>query len=155
MAQPIVLVTFSCESGETEKQALSAAVGAVQARAMIRLRRIPDTDTHRRTETLLRMRKEYVSPGEGDVVGADALILAAGAETAEASQPWQTFLSLLRRLGSEGKLEGKVGAAIGGLSPALAGLGFVTVTQLSSDPLALGRSVAEMARSLKSRQEAL
>ena len=45
MAQPIVLVTFSCESGDTEKQALNAAVGAVQARAMIRLRRIPDTDT--------------------------------------------------------------------------------------------------------------
>ena len=155
MAQPIVLVTFSCESGETEKQALSAAVGAVQARAMIRLRRIPDSDAHRRSETLLRMRKEYVSPGEADVLGADALILAAGAETTETSQPWQTFLSLLRRLGSEGKLEGKVGAAIGGLSPALAGLGFVTVTQLSSDPLALGRSVAEMARSLKSRQEAL
>jgi hypothetical protein len=155
MAQPIVLVTFSCESGETEKQALSAAVGAVQARAMIRLRRIPDTDAHRRTETLLRMRKEYVSPGEADVVGADALILAAGVETTEASQPWQTFLSLLRRLGSEGKLEGKVGAAIGGLSPALAGLGFVTVTPLSSDALALGRSVAEMARSLKSREEAL
>ena len=119
MAQPIVLVTFSCESGETEKQALSAAVGAVQARAMIRLRRIPDSDAHRRSETLLRMRKEYVSPGEADVLGADALILAAGAETTEASQPWQTFLSLLRRLGSEGKLEGKVGAAIGGLSPAL------------------------------------
>jgi len=155
MAQPTVLVTFSCESGETEKQALSAAVGAVQARAMIRLRRIPDTDADRRNETLLRMRKEYVSPGEADVLGADALILAAGAETTEASQPWQTFLSLLRRLGSEGKLEGKVGAAIGGLSPALAGLGFVTVTQLSSDPLALGRSVAEMARSLKSREEAL
>lgn len=155
MAQPIVLVTFSCESGETEKQALSAAVGAVQARAMIRLRRIPDTDSHRHTETLLRMRKEYVSPGEADVLGADALILAAGAETTEASQPWQTFLSLLRRLGNEGKLEGKVGAAIGGLSPALAGLGFVTVTQLSSDPLSLGRSVAEMARSLKSREEAL
>jgi hypothetical protein len=76
-------------------------------------------------------------------------------ETTEASQPWQTFLSLLRRLGSEGKLEGKVGAAIGGLSPALAGLGFVTVTPLSSDALALGRSVAEMARSLKSREEAL
>ena len=28
MAQPIVLVTFSCESGETEKLALSAAVGS-------------------------------------------------------------------------------------------------------------------------------
>jgi hypothetical protein len=155
MAQPIVLVTFSCESGETEKKALNAAVGAVQARAMIRLRRIPDTDVNRYSETLLRMRKEYVSPGEADVLGADALILAAGADTTESSVPWQAFLNLLRRLSGEGKLEGKVGAAIGGLSPALAGLGFVTVTQLSSDPLTLGRSVAEMARSLKSREETL
>ena len=153
MAQPIVLVTFSCESGDTEKQALNAAVGAVQARAMIRLRRIPDTDTHRTSETLLRMRKEYVSPGESDVLGADALILATGADTEESSEPWQAFLTLLRKLGSEGKLEGKVCAAIGGLSPALAGLGFVTVTQISRDSLSLGRIVAEMARSLKSNKE--
>ena len=46
-----------------------------------------------------------------------------------------------------------MGAAIGGLSPALAGLGFVTVTQISRDSLSLGRIVAEMARSLKSNKE--
>jgi hypothetical protein len=150
MSQPIVLVTFSCQSGETEKLALGAAVGAVQARALIRLRRIPDADPTSQNAEAVRMRKEYVAPAEADVVGADALILAAGAETNVHSAPWQDFLNLLQRLSGEDKLGGKVGASIGGLSPALAGLGFLTVTQLSSDPLALGRSVAEMARSLKS-----
>ena len=38
-----VLVIFSCRSGSTEKLALAAAVGAVQARANIRLRLLPDT----------------------------------------------------------------------------------------------------------------
>jgi len=96
------------------------------------------------------MRKEYVAPAEADVLGADALILAASADANVLSAPWQEFLNLLLRLGSEGRLGRKVGASIGGISPALAGLGFLTVTQLSSDPLALGRSVAEMVRSLKS-----
>ena len=150
MSQPIVLVTFSCQTGETEKLALSAAVGAVQARALIRLRRIPDGDSVSQNAEAVRMRKEYVPPAEADVVGADALIFAAGSEADVLSAPWHDFLNLLLRLSKEDKLGGKVGASIGGLSPALAGLGFLTVTQLSSDPLALGRNVAEMARSLKS-----
>jgi len=149
MSQPIVLVIFSCQTGDTEKLALSAAVGAVQARALIRLRRIPDVDADDNNEEVVRMRKEYVKPAEGDVVGADALIIAASADTA-LSKPWQDILSLLSRLGSEGRLGRKVGSSIGGLSTALEGLGFVTVPQPPSDPLALGRSVAEMARSLKS-----
>ena len=150
MSQPIVLVTFSCQTGDTEKLALSAAVGAVQARALIRLRRIPDADGNVQNTEVVRMRKEYVGPAEADIVGADALILAASADTNVLSPPWQNFLNLLLRLGKEDKLGRKVGASIGGLSPALTGLGFLTVTQLSSDPLVLGRSVAEMARSLKS-----
>jgi multimeric flavodoxin WrbA len=150
MSQPIVLVTFSCLTGETEKLALSAAVGAVQARALIRLRRIPDVDPATANAEVVRMRKEYVPPAEADIVGADALIFAAGADTAVLSAPWQEFLNLLLRLSKEDKLGRKVGASIGGIPPALGALGFLTVTQLSSDPLALGRSVAEMARSLKS-----
>jgi hypothetical protein len=150
MSQPIVLVTFSCQTGDTERLALSAAVGAVQARALIRLRRIPDVDQGSQNTEVVRMRKEYVAPAEADVLGADALILAASADANVLSAPWQEFLNLLLRLGSEGRLGRKVGASIGGISPALAGLGFLTVTQLSSDPLALGRSVAEMVRTLKS-----
>lgn len=96
------------------------------------------------------MRREYIPPAEADVVGADALIFAAGNGTDALSTPWQEFLNLLLRLSKEDKLGRKVGASIGGVPAALGGLGFLTVTQLSSDPLALGRSVAEMARSLKS-----
>jgi hypothetical protein len=148
MSQPVVLVTFSCQNGQTEKLALSAAVGAVQGRALIRLRRIPD-DASDSNEAAVRMRKEYVAPAEADIVGADAVILAASPDTSVLSASWQDFLNMLLRLRSEGKLSRKVGASIGGLSPALSGLGFLSVTQLSNDPLALGRSVAEMARSLK------
>jgi hypothetical protein len=148
-SQPIVLVTFSCQSGDTEKLALSAAVGAVQARALIRLRRLPDVETTESNEALTRMRREYVPPTENDVLGADALILAAGPDTDATSPQWQEFLKMVWRLRGEGKLEHKVGAAIGGLHAVLAGLGVVTLHQTTADPVQLGRNVANKARSLK------
>jgi multimeric flavodoxin WrbA len=148
MSQPVVLVTFSSQNGETEKLALSAAVGAVQARALIRLRRIADTDGTDSNEDAVRMRKEYVGPTEADVLGADALILATSTDTNVQSVPWQDFLNLLQRLRREGRLSRKIGASIGKLAPTLADFGFDAVTPVS-DPLLLGRSVAEAARSLK------
>ena len=141
MAQPIVLVIFSCQSGETEKLALSAAVGAVQARALIRLRRLPDAGAAESNEDLIRMQKEYVPPTEADILGADALILASSS-----SVPWHDFLALLRRLRDEGKLRGKVGAAIGGLAPMMTDLGFMTIQETPADPVALGRAAANKAR---------
>jgi len=150
MTQLVVLVVFACQSGEIEKIALSAAVGAVQARGMIRLRRLPDTEDFEPAEALLRMRKEYVAPAEADVLGADALILASSGDTGESSRQWRGFLDLLGRLSSEGKLKGKVAATLGGQFPSLAGLGFLPVPMPVSDPLVLGRNVAEKARSLKS-----
>ena len=148
MSQPVVLVTFSCQTGETEKLALGAAVGAVQARALIRLRRIADAHAADSNENAVRMRKEYVGPTEADVLGADALIVATSTDTNVQTGPWQDFLNLLLRLGREGRLGRKVGASIGRLAPTLADFGFHAVTQVS-DPLLLGRSVAEAARSLK------
>ena len=148
--QPIVLVTFSCQSGDTEKLALGAAVGAVQARALIRLRRLPDSDTTQASDTLIRMRKEYVVPAEKDILGADALILASSSDVNASSGPWQGFLTLLGRLRSEGRLNGKVGAAIGGVSPVIEEMGFITIGETFADPIALGRSVAAKARALKS-----
>lgn len=150
MSQPIVLVAFACQSGDIEKIALNAAVGAVQARALIRLRRVPELEAVESTEAAIRMRKEYIGPAEGDVLGADALILASNTDAGESSVQWNSFLDLLRRLGNEGKLKGKVAAAIGGLFPSLTSFGFVTVLQAGNDPLTLGRSVAEKARSMKS-----
>jgi hypothetical protein len=151
--QPVVLVTFSCRSGDTEKLALSAAVGAVQARGLIRLRRLPDVGITESTDTLTRMRREYVAPTENDVLGADALILASSPDTSASFPEWLGFLDLMLKLRDEGKLALKVGAAIGGLSSLLADLGLVTIPALSADPVELGRMVANKARSLKASKE--
>jgi hypothetical protein len=69
-----VLVIFDSCSGATETLALAAAVGAVQARANIRMRRLPDKSTDS-NETLTRMRREYVPPTPADVLWADAVII--------------------------------------------------------------------------------
>ena len=92
-SQPIVLVIFQCQTGETEALALRAAVGAVQSRALIRLRRIPDFGLVVDTEPLLRMRKEYVPPTEKDILGADAIILVAAPGAPDMSwAPWVEFI---------------------------------------------------------------
>jgi hypothetical protein len=70
-----VLVIFSSCTGDTEKLALAAAVGAVQGRANIRLRRLPD-ESSGNGEDLLRMRREYVPPTARDTAWADAVIIA-------------------------------------------------------------------------------
>ena len=70
-----VLVIFSSCTGATEKLALAAAVGAVQARANIRLRRLPDQSSEN-GEDLVRMRREYVPPQARDTAWADAVIIA-------------------------------------------------------------------------------
>jgi NAD(P)H dehydrogenase (quinone) len=70
-----VLVIFSSCDGTTERLALAAAVGAVQARANIRLRRLPDQSSGN-GEDLIRMRREYLPPTAPDAVWADAIIIA-------------------------------------------------------------------------------
>ncbi|HEY2382445.1 MAG TPA: hypothetical protein VGK48_14810 [Terriglobia bacterium] len=75
MTQTInVLIIFSSSSGTTEKLALAAAVGAVQARANIRMRRLPDNSPES-DETLARMRREYVAPTPADTLWADAVFI--------------------------------------------------------------------------------
>src|SRR5688572_2063504 len=72
-----VLVIFASRSGRTEKLALAAAVGAVQARANIRLRRLSDnSELESSNEILARMQREYVPPAQGDAIWADAVIVA-------------------------------------------------------------------------------
>jgi hypothetical protein len=71
-----VLVIFDSCSGATEQLALAAAVGAVQARASIRMRRLPDKSSDS-TATLTRMRREYVPPTPADTQWADAVIIGA------------------------------------------------------------------------------
>jgi len=119
MSPVTVLITFYSCCGETEKLALAAAVGAVQARAHIRLRRLPDggaAESMNATEdciaTLQRMHKEYVPPTESDFASADALIFAASARTGLAPPEWSRCFGMLEKLHAEGKLEGKVAATL-------------------------------------------
>ena len=143
MVQPIILVIFYSRSGATEKLALAAGVGAVQERALIRLRRLPDLNPQevierfpRSKEALVRMQKEYVSPAESDLLAADAIIFAMprGLKT---SEDWKPHLDMLARLRSEGRLEGKL----------VATLTSTTVEEATEQ----GRKVAAMAREAKKR----
>jgi len=120
MAQTIVLVTFYSRGGATEKLATAAAVGAVQARAGIRMRRLPDADLESTLdrfpssrEHLHRMQKEYVAPRQADILAADVLIFGTPPDLTETSSEWAPLFTMLETLQAEGKLHGKVGAAVG------------------------------------------
>jgi flavodoxin len=115
MAQPAVVVAFSSRCGTTERIAHAAAVGAVNARALPRLRRLADDSPpvpSECAETLRRMQKEYVPPTEADIAGSPALMIVPAAGMTPVSDAWQPFLALLDRLAAAGKLAGKVGAVI-------------------------------------------
>lgn len=72
----VLVIFYSC-SGETEKLALAAAVGAVQARANIRMRRLTDAGEKAAgsQDALTRMRREYVPPTPADALWADAVLI--------------------------------------------------------------------------------
>jgi multimeric flavodoxin WrbA len=169
MSNMIVVVTFYSRGGATETLAHAAAVGAVQARAGIRLRRMPDADEQAILErlpecrdTLRRMHREYVAPREVDVLAADALIVGAPADIGPASPEWAPFVALLEQMHASGKLSGKVAAAIttGPSSDAFDALvrrlGFTTIADDANRPdtaelddvsraVALGRHVVTLA----------
>ena len=68
---------FSCENGFVERLALQAAVGAVQARASIRLRRLPAAFTN--NPEALRMEQDYIAPRAADLDWADGNVFAVPA----------------------------------------------------------------------------
>ena len=167
MAQTEVLITFYSRCGSTEKLALAAAVGAVQARAQIRFRRLPDIgevnpsdDSPECRKIHERLRKEYVAPNEADVLRADAIIFIAPSEFRAVSPEWTEYLDLIEEVRSAGKLNGKVAAAIQNdsgqdeLARTVLRLGFMVVpAEMSGDgparALAHGRRTAEIATTLK------
>src|SRR5947208_16890887 len=76
-----VLVVFYSRCGTTEKLALAAAVGAVQARADMRRRRLTDvTEDAQCRDEIARMRKEYVGPSERGILRAHATIYVLATE---------------------------------------------------------------------------
>ena len=167
MAQTIVVVTFYSRGGTTERLATVAAVGAVQMRAGIRMRRVPDPDPaaalaqfpgHR--EQLRRMHKEYVAPREADVVAADVLVVASPADVPPTSPEWQAYVDLLTRLHAEGKLRRKVAAVVdngpsaAAFSTELERLGLSVVTAPTerdelARAMALGRAAVTAAQAMK------
>ena len=175
MSRVIVMVAFCSARGLTERLATAVAVGAVQGKAGIRLRRMPDHSSQARVytlpevrESLERMRKEYVAPSEADVIAADALVFGVPGDCDPDFGEWSPYLDLLTRLGSEGKLLGKVALALGSepglsaFSQAIAPLGLATMGSGSAlkeavsvddveRAMALGRRVVEVARSLKEK----
>jgi NAD(P)H dehydrogenase (quinone) len=159
------LVTFSSRTGETERLALAAALGAVQARSLIRLRWLRENVDDRVIggvpgwrENRDRMAKEYIAPREIDFLWADVLVLGLPARDGVSSPELKTYLDGLMVLQSTGKLRGKVAtaftsgsdAALVSLCPVLAGLDMILVPP---DPTATallhGRKVTEAARTLK------
>lgn len=70
-----VVIVFDSRDESIERLALAAAVGAVQGRAFIRLRRFPGTPESR----------EYVTPRDADAEWAQAFIVAAKAVSEEAA----------------------------------------------------------------------
>lgn len=99
-------------------QALAVGVGAIQARANIRLRRLRDAadektiSAHAKwVENRDRMNKDYISPAETDAVWADAIIIAAPHGFGASSPEIASFLSLLRSLAPDGSLSKKTGGA--------------------------------------------
>lgn len=145
-----VLVIFYSRHGGTEKLALAAGVGAIQARANIRLRRLTDfaeTEEIQRdpvwAENLERMKQDYIAPRDVDAQWADALILAAPqGNTAE----MERYLSAATVF-----LTGKFAAVIGPFGNAAASAGVVIVPPKadaanSERATAYGREMVEEAR---------
>src|SRR5580658_7772641 len=109
------LVTFSSRTGSTEKLALAAALGAVQARAFIRLRWLRENADDQTVagvpewrENRDRMAKEYIAPREVDFLWADVLVLGMPARDGVSSPELKSYLDALQVLESAGKLHGKV-----------------------------------------------
>jgi hypothetical protein len=94
-----VVVVFYSRHGETERLALAAGVGAVQARANIRLRRLmdlADADTigrdRRWAENLQRMTPEYIAPRDIDADWADVILVASCPDSPGEAEQYLTAL---------------------------------------------------------------
>jgi NAD(P)H dehydrogenase (quinone) len=159
------LVVFYSRYGTAEKLALAAGLGAIQADANIRLRRLAD---HADMTTIAadrewkshldRMNRDYVVPRPADPVWADVIILATPAGW---SKELETYVASLSSLGS---MAGKIAAPLtpgdrdSTLKPVYAasaccGLIVAPCAHLTEDPVTtartFGQRVTEMARALK------
>ena len=164
MSQTVVVVTFYSRCGETERLATAAAVGAVQSRAGIRMRRLVEADAERARmqrpecrEHIDRMRREYVPPKEADLLAADALVVGTPPDLDATSPEWAPFMAMLEQLRGSGTLEGKSVAVVGAgasrerMAASLAAVGLTVVSGAAPGTsvdaaVTLGRDVVAAAR---------
>jgi hypothetical protein len=149
------VIIFYSRDGHTESLALAAGVGAIQARANVRFRKVPEIADSQTIES------EYIAPRQIDLDWADLLILAIPSDAPD---------EMNRYLGSLKDLIGKIAApftsrsiAHGEKDPALLALyaaaarvGLMVVpapAETAADPLQAVqthiRRVVEIARALK------
>jgi NAD(P)H dehydrogenase (quinone) len=149
-----VVVVFYSRTGTTERLALTAAVGAVQGRANIRLRRLRDRADQATVD------KEYIAPRDSDAEWADAIIMGMPAEAETLPAVFQEYFDSLDALRDRGKFEGKIGASFmhwrwtAPLYAAMCGAGLITVPALPGPDLlaaaeSQGRRIANAARALR------
>src|SRR5215471_8200476 len=138
-----VLVVFYSRRGETEKRALAAGVGAIQARANIRLRRLSDlaasetiyADTEWR-QNRERMNKDYIAPREVDAQWADLLILAT---PSDCLGEMEQYLRMAQPL-----LRGKLAAVLGPFSNSAVTAGLTIVPRSpEEDDCSYGRTASQ------------
>jgi NAD(P)H dehydrogenase (quinone) len=160
-----VLVVFYSKHGTTEKLALAAGLGAIQARANIRLRRVNDLADRQTIEAspewrdnVDRMNRDYVAPRPADPVWADVIVLATPERSCAEIEQYCGVLGTDR--GLAGKIAAPLiaGGDVSALRPvyaAAACAGFIVAPPPppAGDPLAaaktFGQQVTKMARSLK------
>lgn len=157
------VVTFGSRTGSTEKLALASALGAVQARSLIRLRWLRE-DVDDQTvnavpgwrENRARMAKEYIAPREIDFLWADVLVLGMPAGGGLSSPELKAYLDALQALQTAGKLRGKVATAFSGdtalvsLCSVFDGLDLILVPPLDGESARLlGQRVTGIARGLR------
>ena len=156
------MIVFASRHGTAETLALAAGVGAVQARANIRVRRlteqVPQEEVARDTrwqENWERMASEYIAPRAIDADWANVVILAA--PTAEVSQE-EALREMNAYLRSLPSCMGKLAAVLTPCDPMLEAAeaaGFTVVPAPDNgfkdhaEATAFGKHVCEMARALK------
>jgi NAD(P)H dehydrogenase (quinone) len=165
MSDVNVLVVFYSRYGQTEKVALAAGLGAMQAEANIRLRRLADVADVSAIDAdaawrrnLDRMNRDYVVPRPADPVWADVIVLAAPNDS------FAEVVGYVTSLPSIGAMSGKLAAPLtpgndhailGRLYAAAgcAGLVVAPLRQASGDSLAnaraFGHETCRLARAMK------
>jgi NAD(P)H dehydrogenase (quinone) len=165
MSDVNVLVVFYSRYGNAERLGLAAGLGAIQARANIRLRRVADrADTATSDATpgwrdeRDRINRDYVTPRPADPVWADVIVLATPGDSPAEIEGYCASLDAL------GAMSGKIAMPLvhGIADPALkaisaaasrAGLVVSPAPLDSGDPHGAarehGRRVTEMVRARK------